>query len=160
MTNPCPHRRLRRSFSWSAAVLVALAVGLISGCDGGDRGQGVSTSDNPNAEAEFVFANRGKVSTLDPNQMSWMQDIRIAQTLFEGIYSLDPVTLDTIYGAAEEVTHDDTFTQWTIRLKENAKWSNGDPHIVDDFIFSWRRMMEQPGYYSYLVNDYIKGAGA
>lgn len=140
------------------ALLGATVLGL-GGC--GDRGSDErTTSDNPNAEAEFVFANRGKVNTLDPGQMSWMQDIRVAQALFEGVYSLDPETLDPIHGAAEEVTHNDAFTEYTIHLKPEGKWSNGDPVTTDDFIFAWRRMMEQPGYYSYLVNDYIKGAAA
>lgn len=156
MINPRP-QSFWRPWLLTASLCSGLAA-LFAGCDGG--GGDVSTSDNPNAEAEFVFASRSKVSTLDPGQMSWMQDIRIAQALFEGIYGLDPVTLDPILGAAEEVSHNDSYTEYTIRLKPNAKWSNGDPVLVDDFIFSWRRMMQQPGYYSYLVNDYIKGAGA
>lgn len=139
--------------------LLAAATFGLAGC--GDRGgDEVTTSDNRNAEAEFVFANRGKVNTLDPNQMSWMQDIRVAQALFEGVYTLDPVTLDPIYGAAEEVTHNDDFTEYTISLKPDASWSNGDPVTVDDFIFAWRRMMQEPGYYSYLVIDYIRGGEA
>ncbi len=144
----------------TACAVAAGALGSLffAGCGGSGEDE-VQTSDNTNAEAEFVFANRGKVQTLDPNQMSWMQDIRIAQALFEGVYSLDPVTLEPIYGAAEEVTHNDDYTQYTIRLKPNAKWSNGDPVTSDDFIFAWRRMMQEPGYYSSLVNDYIKGAG-
>ncbi len=155
MNHPCPPRR----WSWSLWLLVLCGglAGFAIACDG-DRGQGVKTSDNPRAEAEFVFANRGKVNTLDPGQMSWMQDIRVAQALFEGVYALDPVTLDPVLGAAEEVTHNDDYTEYTIRLKAEARWSNGDPLKADDFIFAWRRMMRQPGYYSYLVNDYIRGA--
>ena len=138
-------------------LLLVAALTAVS-CDRGSQDR--TTSDNPRAEAEFVLASRAKVITLDPGQMSWMQDIRIAQALFEGVYGLDPVTLDPILGAAEEVTHNDSYTEYTIRLKPNAKWSNGDPLVVDDFIFAWRRMMQQPGYYSYLVTDYIRGASA
>lgn len=139
--------------------LLATTVFGLAGCGGSDSDER-TTSDNADAEAEFVFANRGKVNTLDPGQMSWMQDIRVAQALFEGVYALDPVTLDPIYGAAEKVTHNDAYTEYTIHLKPEGKWSNGDPVTTDDFIFAWRRMMEQPGYYSYLINDYIKGAEA
>lgn len=160
LTNPRAHRNLRPLGSFLAlAVGCALLAVLLPGCDGGGSSER-KTSDHPNAEAEFVFASRGKVVTLDPGQMSWQQDIRIAQQLFEGIYSLDPETLEPILGAAEQVTHNDDYTQYTITLKPEARWSNGDPVTVDDFIFAWRRMMQQPGYYSYLVVDYLKGAQA
>ena len=41
-------------------------------------------------KADFVFINRGEVTSLDPNRMSWMQDIRIGYALWEGLYTIDP----------------------------------------------------------------------
>jgi len=46
-------------------------------------------------KADFIFVNRGDVGTLDPNRMSWMQDIRIGYALWEGLYALDPDSLLT-----------------------------------------------------------------
>ncbi len=40
---------------------------------------------------DFSFINRGEVTSLDPNRMSWMQDIRIGYALWEGLYTIDPV---------------------------------------------------------------------
>jgi oligopeptide transport system substrate-binding protein len=115
---------------------------------------------DPEAEAEFVFANRGEVNVLDPNQMSWMQDLRIGQALFEGVYRLDAQTLEPILGVGEEVTHSDDFKTWTITLRDDAKWSNGDPVVADDFMFAWRRNLRERGYYSYLIEKYVQGAEA
>jgi oligopeptide transport system substrate-binding protein len=139
---------------------LALLTTISLGCGGEDDADAGSSGPqvDMNAEAEFVFANRGEVTQLDPNQMSWMQDIRLGQAIFEGIYRLDPETLDPILGVGEEVTHSDDFTTWTIKLREDAKWSNGDPVTADDFIFAWRRNLRERGYYSKLVEDYIAGA--
>jgi oligopeptide transport system substrate-binding protein len=46
---------------------------------------------------------------------------------------------------------------WTFRLRPEALWTNGDPVAASDYVFAWRRMLEEPGEYSYLFN-YIKGA--
>src|SRR5687768_7755588 len=104
--------------SWTLALFVAATLAgtaaAVAGCDF-------------EPEAEFVFSNRGEVTMLDPNQMSWMQDIRIGQALYEGVYMLEAKTLDPIMGAAESVEHSDDFKHWTIRLKPDAKWSNGEP---------------------------------
>jgi oligopeptide transport system substrate-binding protein len=107
--------------------------------------------------ADFSFVNRGDNKCLDPNNMSWMQDIRIAYGLWEGLYTLDPVTMKPVLGTADSASVDSTGTVWTFHIRADARWSNGDPVKAGDFIFSWRRFLETPGEYSYL-HFYIKGA--
>ncbi|MGB7156782.1 MAG: peptide ABC transporter substrate-binding protein [Tepidisphaeraceae bacterium] len=107
--------------------------------------------------ADFRFIPRGDVITLDPNQMSYLQDIRIAYAMWEGLYSYHQDTLEPVPGVAERVDVNDDKTVYTFHLRRNAKWSNGDPVTTKDFVFAWRRMLETPGEYSYLFY-YIKGA--
>jgi len=108
-------------------------------------------------KADFIFVNRGDVGTLDPNRMSWMQDIRIGYALWEGLYALDPDSLNPIPGAAEKIDLSEDKLTYTFHLRDNGKWSNGDPVTSNDFLFAWRRMLEEPGDYTYLFY-YIKGA--
>jgi oligopeptide transport system substrate-binding protein len=107
--------------------------------------------------ADFSFVNRGDNKTLDLNLMSWMQDIRIAYGLWEGLYTLDPVTLKPILGTADRATVDATHTVWTFHIRPEARWSNGDKVKAGDFVFAWRRFLETPGEYSGL-HYYIRGA--
>ena len=106
---------------------------------------------------DFAFINRGEIRTLDPNRMSWAEDIRLGYALYEGLYALHPETLEAVPGIAGKIDISDDKTVYTFHIRPEAGWSNGDPVLAKDFVFAWRRMLEQPGDYTYLL-DYIKGA--
>ncbi|MBI1826843.1 MAG: peptide ABC transporter substrate-binding protein [Planctomycetes bacterium] len=111
--------------------------------------------------ADFTYVNPSGVHTLDPARMSWTQDFRIALNVWEGLTSWDPKTLAPIAGAAyfpPEISSDRL--TYTFRIREDARWSNGDPVTAADFIRGWRRAME-PGTaadYAFLFTDHIAGA--
>jgi len=114
------------------------------------------------AGADFVFVNRGDIKTLDPNSISWLQDIRVAYGLWEGLCTLepkagDPDELVVVNGAAERIDVSDDATVYTFHLRPDGRWTNGDPVVAGDFVFAWRRMLEEPADYTYL-HYYIKGA--
>jgi oligopeptide transport system substrate-binding protein len=108
-------------------------------------------------KAEFIFINRGEVSTLDPNRMSWLQDIRIGNAVFEGLYQFEPETLKPIPAVASGVSVSEDRTVYTFKLRDDAKWTNGQPVTTADFVFAWRRQLQTPGDYTYLLY-YIAGA--
>src|SRR5687768_11570242 len=107
--------------------------------------------------SDFVFINRGDIITLDPNQMSYLQDMRMAYAMWEGLYTYEPMTLEPIPGCASSADVSPDKRVYTFHLRPEAKWSNGDPLTTADFVFAWRRMLESPGEYTYLFY-YIKGA--
>ena len=109
--------------------------------------------------AEFTFALTRDVLTLDPNQMSYGQDMRLAYGIWEPLYSYEPLSLKPIPAVARSCDVSDDKRIYTFHLRDNAKWSNGDPVTSRDFVFAWRRMLESPGEYTYL-HYYIKGAKA
>ncbi|MGD0540459.1 MAG: ABC transporter substrate-binding protein, partial [Tepidisphaeraceae bacterium] len=109
-----------------------------------------STDAGDRRRADFAFINRGDNKCLDPNGMSWMQDIRIAYALWEGLYTLDPATLKPVLGSADRAQVDPTLTVWTIHIRSDARWSNGEAVRARDFLFAWRRFLETPGEYTYL----------
>jgi oligopeptide transport system substrate-binding protein len=136
----------------SRLLIIPLAlIVLLAGAMAWSGGGGVAKP------ADFRFIPRGDVITLDPNQMSYLQDIRIAYSIWEGLYSPQPQTLEAVPGVASSVDVNENKTVYIFHLRPEARWSNGDPVTTKDFVFAWRRMLETPGEYSYLFY-YIKGA--
>jgi oligopeptide transport system substrate-binding protein len=107
--------------------------------------------------ADFTYVCPYENKTLDIDVMSWMQDIRVAYALYEGLYTLDPVTLEPMLGSADRVDVNRDKTVYTFHIREDACWTNGDALKASDFVFAWRRMIEQPGEYTYLF-DYLENA--
>lgn len=109
--------------------------------------------DRPMPRADFRFINRGDVTTLDLAQMSWMQDLRVARLLWEGLTKNDVFTLnyDIAPGVAERWEPSPDGKTYTFHLRENAKWSNGSPVTAEDFVFSWRRCLLPD-----IAADYVK----
>ncbi|HSI33219.1 MAG: peptide ABC transporter substrate-binding protein [Phycisphaerae bacterium] len=109
--------------------------------------------------AEFVFINRGDIHTLDLNQMSYMQDFRLTYAIREGLYNLDPVKFRPEPAVAERHDLSPDKRTYTFHLRDDAKWSDGQPVTAHDFAFSWRRMLVEPGEYSSML-EVIDGAAA
>src|SRR5215218_6688080 len=76
--------------------------------------------------AEFTFALQRDVLSLDPSSMSYGQDIRIANGIWEGLYTSDPVTVEPIPGVAKSCDVSPDKMVYTFHLRDNAKWTNGD----------------------------------
>jgi oligopeptide transport system substrate-binding protein len=120
-------------------------------------------SDRPDPPADFSFVNRGDITTLDPNRMSWMQDLRVARLLYEPLVRLDVLHEDypIIPGVAERWEVSDDMRRYTFHLRENARWSNGEPVTADHFVYAWRRALlpETAADYAALF-QLIKGGAA
>jgi oligopeptide transport system substrate-binding protein len=96
----------------------------------------------PPAEDVLRYANGAEPETLDPGLMSGQPDGRIARALFEGLLIPHPETLEPIEGMAThwELSEDGlTYTFW---LREDARWTNGDPVTASDFEWSWKRVLD------------------
>jgi oligopeptide transport system substrate-binding protein len=79
----------------------------------------------------------------------------------EGLYRLD-ANQKVIPGVADgSPTADDTKTVYTIKLKKDTKWSNGDPVTAHDFVYAWQRAIDPKTaspYGPYFMEDKIKNA--
>ena len=104
----------------------------------------VVAADRPAPRADFVFINRGDISTLDVQKASWMQDLRVIRLLFEGLVRNNVLDRDyTIQpAAAERWEISDDGLVYTFHLRDDACWNvRGEavPLTAHDFVFSWRR---------------------
>ena len=93
------------------------------------------------AEAELVFVSGSEHNHFDPQKMSWLHDIRIANCLYEPLVKHNAADLSIEPGVAESWTVSDDKLTYTFKLRADARWSNGDPVVAGDFVFAWRRAM-------------------
>jgi oligopeptide transport system substrate-binding protein len=59
---------------------------------------------------------------------------------FEGLFLYDPNGV-LVYGMAESHVLSDDQLVWTFTLREGVKWSDGQPLTAEDFVFSFRRLV-------------------
>lgn len=106
---------------------------------------------------KLVKNNGAEPQSLDPHKIEGVPESNLARDQFEGlvITNLDG---DVIPGVAESWEHDEAKV-WRFKLRENAKWSNGDPVTAHDFVYSWKRLADPntaSPYASYLQYAHIE----
>lgn len=108
----------------------------------------------------LIFNNGAEPETLDPALMTGNIEFTIAQQIFEGLtnYGKEDVTAMEPGVASSWDLSNDQLT-YTFHLRDDAKWSNGDPVTASDFVYSWERVLkpETASEYAYQL-FYIKGA--
>ncbi len=93
------------------------------------------------SQADCVIAIESECTTLDPHLMRWTHEHRIGRALFEGLSETDPETMRPGPGVAHrwEVSPDGLV--YTFHLRDDARWSNGDPVTAEDFYWGWERAL-------------------
>lgn len=95
------------------------------------------------AFAEVVF-NRGNSAdpeSLDPHKTSTVYEANIMRDLFMGLM-IHNAKAELAPGAAESHTVSADGKVYTFKLRQGAMWSDGSPVTADDFVFSWRRVVD------------------
>jgi oligopeptide transport system substrate-binding protein len=116
-------------------------------------------SQAPDIGQELVVAFPSTELVLDPVHSFKTQELQIATALYEGLVSYHPISLKPIPAMARrwEISEDGRLYRFTLR--EEGRYSNGDPVTAEDFRRSWLRILNpaEQGEYSFLF-DVIKGA--
>lgn len=119
--------------------LVLSALILLTAC--GESGPQLSRVEQGNIDGVFHLGNGTEPEGLDPHIVTGVPENHIVSALFEGLVSKHPETLEPEPGVAESWEISDDGTLYTFHLRDNAKWSNGDPVTADDFVWSWMRVL-------------------
>jgi peptide/nickel transport system substrate-binding protein/oligopeptide transport system substrate-binding protein len=82
----------------------------------------------------------GDPGSLDPHKATTLIESNILDELLEGLVTLDAQG-EIIPGTAVSWTVDPGGTIYDFKIRGDAKWSNGDKVVPDDFVFAFRRLM-------------------
>lgn len=95
------------------------------------------------AFAQTVY-NRGNdtdPSTLDHHLTSTVAEGHLMRDLYEGLVVQD-ANAEIVPGVAESWEVSEDGLTYTFMLREDARWSNGDPVTASDFVFAYRRIQD------------------
>ncbi|MCC5022008.1 MAG: hypothetical protein J6386_04020 [Candidatus Synoicihabitans palmerolidicus] len=93
------------------------------------------------------------IADLDSHFVTGTTDYNVLSALFEGLVGEDPQDLSPVPGVANSWSTSPDGLTYTFQLRPNARWSNGDPLIAQDFADSWQRVLTHSltAEYSYLL---------
>ena len=100
----------------------------------------VASAATASAQVTFHRGHPGEPETLDQHQTSTVYEANILRDLYEGLVIYDEAA-NVVPGVAESWDISEDGTVYTFHLREDARWSNGDPVTAGDFLFSLRRIM-------------------
>ena len=124
-----------------------LTVTLLSGCGGNSASSGPPAeiggpSGTELASVQILHLGNGtEPQTLDPHRAEDVPSANILRDLYEGLTS-EARDGTVIPGVAErwEVSADGLV--YTFYLRDDARWSNGDPVTAEDFVYGLRRTVD------------------
>jgi len=121
--------------------VTALAL-ILAALLGGGCKEGETAVDKATREGILLLGNGDEPKALDPHLVSSVGDSNIMRALFEGLVAYHPSEDSThAPGVAERWESNEDASEWTFYLRDDAKWSNGDPVTAGDFVYAYKRIL-------------------
>ena len=152
----------------SLLLVLLLVITGLTGCGGNEEPTSNTNGENSgNADSgsgsskgdvkKIIYALNGEPQTLDPTMNVYARGSLVLLNMFSGLYKIDPDN-SVVPALAEGYTLDDTGTVYTFKLREGLKWSDGSPLTAEDFVYSWKKILNpdtasQAAYYLYYIKN-------
>lgn len=155
--------------SRSAFMVFVLSILLVlSGCFSGQTETSPEPADEKKSGDEqksgekkiLRLNNNEEPGSLHPGTAQGTHDSWILEHAFEGLTKKTPEG-EIVEGIAKDWNVSDDGLTWTFNLRDDAKWSNGDPVTAHDFEFAWKYALnpESASEYAYQLY-YLEGGEA
>jgi oligopeptide transport system substrate-binding protein len=137
---------LRQAPEWTWNLLrCAILLFVITGCSGkgtgGDNDSTSASGDKSNSARMLRRGLPGEPRTLDPQLAEDTYSFPVLRDLYEGLTAEDR-NGRIVPGAAESWTVDSTGTVYMFQLRSNAKWSDGDRTVANEFVQGLQRAVD------------------
>ena len=135
-------------FNKTISFLMLMLFISLTGC-----GSGESNISLGNRTGILYWGNGTEPASLDPHIATGVPEHHIMSSVMEGLVLKDRKSLEPRPGVAESWTISDDGRIYTFKLRDDARWSNGDPHIANDYVWSWWRALQPAlgNQYSYML---------
>ncbi len=153
---------IKKSFGVLVALMIVLAACSTNnntGASSQSTGASTAASATPALAADQTLHvdMGGEPPTQDPTQATDSQSITVLRNTTATLVYFDK-QLNVIPWLASSWDISPDGTVITFHLRDNIKYSNGDPIVAGDFVYSWQRLIDprNAAGYSYIMAD-VKG---
>ena len=106
------------------------------------------------------LGNTGEPQTLDPHRYNLRLEETLLNDLFTGLTTFNAEG-EIVPGAAESWSQSTDGLTWTFTLREDLRWSDGAPLTADDFVYSFRRLLNPKtaaslAYFLYMIENAVQ----
>ncbi len=138
-------------------VLLLAAALLLAGCS---RHRAGPAAVGASPQKILRLGNGAEPQDIDPQIITGDCEENIVLALFEGLVSYDPKDLHPVPGVARSWDISPDGLVYTFHLRDDARWSDGEPVTAPDFVLSYRRMLTPAlgAQYAYMIFNYVAGA--
>jgi oligopeptide transport system substrate-binding protein len=116
-------------------LLLTLALAITIGC------KSKTPLEQANLNKILILGNGTEPVDIDPHIVTGLTEHNILIGLLEGLVIPNPRTLKPEPGTAERWEISEDGKTYTFHLREDAKWSNGQPVLAEHFAFSYQRIL-------------------
>ena len=115
------------------------------------------------ADQTLSFPIAQDLADLDPALISNPADVDLLRNLFSGLYRFDAKLREVPDLAVGQPVLSADGLIYTFHLRQDARFSNGDPITASDFVYSWHRAAAKQGDYAGLFgviagySDFVSG---
>jgi oligopeptide transport system substrate-binding protein len=150
---------------FSLLLVLALVLSMfLSACSGSKKDDTDKTKNATKEKAPEQVLNvleSAEIPTMDSVMAQDVVSFTMLNAVNEGLYRLDPdqKVIDGVADGKPVANADGTV--YTIKLKQDTKWSNGDPVTAHDFVYAWQRSIDPATaspYGPYFMSGKIKNA--
>ena len=136
------------------AGVVTLAGAALAACGNN------SSNSSSGTKKTLNWMDKTEIEGMDLSKVTDGTSFTQLNNTMEGLYRLGKNS-KVEPGLATKTTTSKDGKTWTFTLRNNDKWSNGDPVTAQDFVYSWRRTVDPStgSQYSYLFSG-VKNADA
>lgn len=140
-----------------SAMTVGLAACGASSKDGAASAGATTTAANGSSASGTSDLNvmlETPVEALDPQQAVDGTSFEVIADYTDGLYQMDKDG-EAVPALAADTQISEDGLSYTFKIRDDAKWSNGEPVTAQDFVFAWQRAVDPKvaSEYAYMLSD-------
>ena len=152
-------KQWKQAVSWLlvSAMTIGLAACGASSKDKAASEGGTTTVANESSASGTSDLNvmlETPVEALDPQQAVDGTSFEVIADYTDGLYQMDK-NGEAVPALAADTQISEDGLSYTFKIRDDAKWSNGDPVTAQDFVFAWQRAVDPKvaSEYAYMLSD-------